>query len=438
MGGINGFFISILQGIHSFVGNYGWSVVIFTLLIRLVLLPLDIRQRKSMRAMQKIQPKQMELQRKYGKDQEKYNKKLQELYRKENVKPLAGCLPLLISFPILIIMFSAMRNLASEQSARMLLDIVGSMPALADGSTVFEALSAIRIDFSALSLTAEQITSIIEGVTLTAEQSQAIQALATASLSSEQISSIASLLTTEQAALINQQLQAFLSSITLSAEQAQSIASSIEFESWLWIKNVFEPDSFMNSILPAAREITQDNASILSSLQFTELSGSDVLTKDNLEIIASFLKTPAYASIAGALGAEDFVRIPLNLVFFQPTLTLPTSVNALFESANGLFILPLFAALSQFFMTKLTTPKQQETALSAQQQQAANPMGGAFMKWFMPLLSLWWCAGYNAAFAIYWCAVNVIQIVQNFCINRYFDHKDRQAAEAEAAKDAAK
>lgn len=59
-------------------------------------------------------------------------------------------------------------------------------------------------------------------------------------------------------------------------------------------------------------------------------------------------------------------------------------------------------------------------------------MGGAFMKWFMPLLSLWWCAGYNAAFAIYWCAVNVIQIAQNFFINLYFERKDRQAEEAAA------
>ena len=432
MGGINGFFISILEGIHGFVGNYGWSVVIFTLLIRFVLLPLDVKQRKSMRAMQKIQPKQMELQRKYGKDQEKYNKKLQELYRKENVKPLAGCLPMLISFPLLIIMFSAMRNLASEQSARMLLGIVESMPALADGISVQAALSAISIDLSALSITPEQITAILEGVTLTAEQTQAIQALTTATFSTDQISAIASLLTSEQAVLLNEQLEMFLSTITLTADQAQTLASNIEFESWLWIKNVFEPDSFMNSILPAAREITQDNASILTSLQLSEISGSEVLTKANLEIIASFLRTPAYESIAAAVGAEDFMRIPLNLVFFQPTLTLPTSWSALINSANGLFILPLFAALSQVFMTKLITPKQPDTPAPAGQRQQSNPMNGAFMKWFMPLLSLWWCAGYNAAFAIYWCAVNVIQIVQNYLINRYFDRKDRQAAELEA------
>ena len=431
MGGINGFFISILQGIHSFVGNYGWSVVLFTLLIRFVLLPLDIKQRKSMRAMQKIQPMQMELQRKYGRDQEKYNKKLQELYRKENVKPLAGCLPMLISLPLLFIMFSAMRNLASEQSARMLLDLVQSMPALSDGTSVQAALSAIQIDLSALSITPEQVEAILQGLTLSADQAQAVRDLASVALSSDQISTLAGLLTSEQAVLVNEQLEMFLTSITLTAQQAQTVASGIEFESWLWIKNVFNPDSFMSSILPAARAVTEDNASILTSMQLTALGGSEVLTNENLQVIANFLKTPAYASIAQSMGADDFIRIPLNLLFFQPTLTLPTSFDALMSSANGLFILPLFAAVSQFFMTKLLTPRQKgEQALTPEQQQQANPMNGAFMKWFMPLLSLWWCAGYNAAFAIYWCAVNVIQIAQSFFINLYFERKDRKAAEA--------
>ena len=430
MGGINGFFISILQGIHSFVGNYGWSVVLFTLLVRFVLLPLDIKQRKSMRAMQKIQPKQLALQKKYGNDKEKYNQKLSELYRKENIKPLAGCLPMLISLPLLLFMFSAMRNLASEQSARMLLGLVESMPALADGSSVLAALSAIEIDLSALAITPEQLESILAGVTLSADQVQAVSELATVALSTDQVSAIAKLLTSEQAVLINEQLEMVLSGITLTAEQAQSIAANIDFESWLWIKNVFVPDSFMNSILPAAGAITQDNASILTSLQLTPLDGSDVLTRANLEIIASFLKTPAYASIAQSLGADNFIRIPLDLVFFRPTLTLPASFSALFSSANGLFILPLFAALSQLFMTKLTMPGQKKDAPAEEQQ--VNPMGGAFMKWFMPLLSLWWCAGYNAAFAIYWCAVNVIQIAQSFCINLYFERKDRQAEESAA------
>ena len=106
----------------------------------------------------------------------------------------------------------------------------------------------------------------------------------------------------EQVLLISQQVQAFLGSITLSPEAAQTLSSNIPFQSWLWIKNVFEPDSFMSAILPSAKAVTMSNADILKGMQLSAMSGSSVLTADNLGIVASFLKTPAYASIAQALG----------------------------------------------------------------------------------------------------------------------------------------
>ena len=68
---------------------------------------------------------------------------------------------MLISFPLLIIMFSAMRNLASEQSARLLLSLVQDMPLLGDGTSVQAALSAIQIDLGALSITPEQVDAIL-------------------------------------------------------------------------------------------------------------------------------------------------------------------------------------------------------------------------------------------------------------------------------------
>lgn len=430
MGGISGIFLNILNAIYSFVGNYGWSVVLFTLVIRFVLLPLDIKQRKSMRAMTRIQPKQMELQRKYGKDKEKYNQKLQELYKKEHIKPLAGCLPMLIQLPLLWFMFDSMRFLASEQMASMLLGVVDSLPALADGTTVRAALASIQIDLSGLNITPEQISLILENLSLSAEQIQALNGLGAISLSFDQITALSAQLNAEQAQLISAQLQAFFNGFTLTAEQASSVAANIPFQSWLWIKNVFEPDSFMSTILPAAKSLTTSNSDILNGMQLRVQSGSAVLNQTNLEIVANFLKTPAYASIASALGADDFMRIPLNLIFVQPTLTLPVSFSALFNSTNGLFILPLFAAASQFFMTKLTQPKQPDTPVPADQQQV-NPMNSGVMKWFFPLFSLWICAGYNAAFAIYWGAVNVIQIVQTVLINLYFERKDKLAALAQ-------
>ena len=121
-------------------------------------------------------------------------------------------------------MFSAMRNLASEQSARMLLDLVQSMPALGDGASLQAALSAIQIDLSGLSITPEQLDAILQGLTLSAEQVQAVTDLATVALSPSQITTLSGLLTAEQAVLVNEQVELFLSGITLSAEQAQAIA----------------------------------------------------------------------------------------------------------------------------------------------------------------------------------------------------------------------
>lgn len=109
----------ILDLIYSLVGNYGVTIILFTLVIKLLILPLDIKQRKSMRKMQDIQPKIDEINRKYEKDPEKRSQKTMELYKKEKVNPMGGCLPLLIQMPILFAMFAVMRHIAGEQAVLM-------------------------------------------------------------------------------------------------------------------------------------------------------------------------------------------------------------------------------------------------------------------------------------------------------------------------------
>jgi len=319
---MTGLFTDILQWIYSWIGNYGWAVVVFTLLVRLVLLPLDIKSKKSMRAMSKVQPQMQALQKKYANDKDKLNQKMTELYRKEKVSPMAGCLPMLISLPILWFMFAAMRNLANEQTIQMILNMAADP-------------------------TAEPV-----------------------------------------------------------------------FEGWLWIKNVFQPDSFMATILPKFGD---------TLAQITAVKGSSILTAENIEAAKAFLATPEYAAIAAQYGAGEFIQMQLHLLIFNPVLTLPKSFAALFQHANGLFLLPLFAGASQFLMTKVTQPKQPK---NADGEAPADPTGmnSGFMKWFFPLFSLFICASYNAAFAIYWMAANVIQIVQQVVVNWYFERKDKQEA----------
>lgn len=87
--------------------SYGLAVIMLTLLVRVLLYPLNRKAYKSMRMLQKLQPEMQRLQKKYRNDPQRLNRELLELYRRHKVSPLSGCLPLLIQFPILIAVYWA-------------------------------------------------------------------------------------------------------------------------------------------------------------------------------------------------------------------------------------------------------------------------------------------------------------------------------------------
>ena len=102
-----------LAFLYRYIPNYGVDIILLTLAIRVLLLPLAIKQIRSMQAMQVIQPKVRELQRKYkGKKDAVSRQKMQEeqmkLYREHGVNPFGGCLPVLAQFPILIALFGVL------------------------------------------------------------------------------------------------------------------------------------------------------------------------------------------------------------------------------------------------------------------------------------------------------------------------------------------
>ena len=92
----------VIELIYNLVNNYGFAIILFTIIMKLVLMPLSVKSQKSMRKQQKIQPYLAELQKKYADDKEKLQKETMKLYKENNVSMMGGCLPLLIQFPILI------------------------------------------------------------------------------------------------------------------------------------------------------------------------------------------------------------------------------------------------------------------------------------------------------------------------------------------------
>ena len=99
----------LLMWLYEFTANYGLAIILFGLIVKLVLLPFQVKSKKSMMRTQRFQPQLQELQKKYGSDQERYNQEVQKFYREHNVKPFAGCIWTLIPFPILIALYQAIR-----------------------------------------------------------------------------------------------------------------------------------------------------------------------------------------------------------------------------------------------------------------------------------------------------------------------------------------
>lgn len=100
----------LLMWIYSLIGNYGISLIVLTVLVKCCLYPLYIKQVKSTAGMQDISEKSQEIQRKYADDKMKQQEALQALYKEENFNPMAGCLPMLIQFPIIMGLFTLLRN----------------------------------------------------------------------------------------------------------------------------------------------------------------------------------------------------------------------------------------------------------------------------------------------------------------------------------------
>ena len=324
---MNDFLFSILAWIQSWVGSWGWSMVVFTILVRLVLTPFDIKSRVSMRKTQKLQPQQMALQKKYANDKEKLNAKLAELYKKEHINPLSSCLPLLLTWPVIIAVFAAMRMVANKELLMQLTQILNNeMPTL---------------------------------------------------------------------------------------------------ERWLWIKNLWMPDSLFTTALPDLNMLRQIPADqwlswfngldqnnlpvLIKELGLTTASFDNKVLADTLQSIFEAVKqNPAYVEAVAIKPGWTF-----NLLITQFSLV---------NQYNGLLILPILSAVSQIAMTKLMGTNQQQPAA-----QGSGAGTGKFMQWFFPIFSMVICLSYSSAFALYWVAGNLVSSVQTLLINKILDNKEKTA-----------
>ena len=328
MGFLNSLLLTLIKALQTFINNYAVTIIVFTILIKLVVMPLNLKSRKSTQRMQLIQPKMQELQEKYKNDQEKLNQKLQELYRKEGVSPMGGCLPMIISMFILFAMFYALRTFANEQ-------------------------------------------------------------------------------------LVTQFLTFY---------HNPSIDPSTLTDSFLWIRNLWMPDSPFATYMPDVQSLqlvdfeTWNDISaklaaagtIPQALQFADRNAMMAYITD---VVTPFIASDVYAPYVAPVTGLGNLNI-LGIIKFT-----------IYKFNNGWFVLPLLSIASQLVMQKLTMQNTQMDPNQAGSQKT--------MLYVMTFMSLYFCAIYNSAFALYWVISNIYAIVENIAFTKYFESQDRKAATAE-------
>lgn len=117
--------LPVLQFFHGLTQSWGWSIVLLTVTIKMALMPLTVQQFRSMRAMQTLQPRLQELQKRYKNKPEELNKKVLALYQENKVNPFGGCLPLLVQMPFLFALYATLigddfKKLSADSSFYMI------------------------------------------------------------------------------------------------------------------------------------------------------------------------------------------------------------------------------------------------------------------------------------------------------------------------------
>ena len=325
---LNSLLLTLIKAMHGFINNYALTIILFTIVIKLLVMPLNLKSRRSTMRMSSVQPKMAELQEKYKDDQEKLNQKMQELYRKEGISPMGGCLPMIISMVILFAMFYALRTFANEQLVTQFL-------------TFYH-----HPDMDPSTLT----------------------------------------------------------------------------DSFFWIRNLWMPDSPFATYLPDVNSLQMVDFDVWNRIS-SGLASSGVIpealsfaNRNEMlafieDVVKPFVASDVYAPYVAAVPGLENLNI-LGLIRFT-----------IYQEGNGWFVLPVLSVLTQILMQKLTMKNQPMPTEQAGSQK--------MMIWVMTFMSIYFCAIYNSAFALYWVVSNIYAIVEQIAFNKYFEQQDRKSARAQ-------
>lgn len=346
----------LVQAMHGWIGNYGWTVVVFTVFLKIAMLPLDLWQRvsskKSTLKMQKLQPLLKEIDRRYGENTQRSNEEKQKLYKKEGAGGLSMCLPMIISMVVFFVMFGGLRTYSTYSSVTNFQGLSGTFydayyVAIKENDEEYETLKSAISQYL--------VTNVAEG-------------------SDVDLNNIKDFDVDENFLRNNytkSNVQAYVKGIQQLREPykttaLEKVAKYYEetHESWLWLQNVWQPDTWA-SIMPKYDDSSNGFSSSVDMSGF----GVDGGRQHYDEIREVVLQT-------GSRGSQG--------------------------KWNGLMILPILSVALSFlsmFVSQQVDKRTRggEKPAENSQQATSNKM----MMFMMPLMMAVFGFMYTGAFAIY-------------------------------------
>ena len=382
----------LVKWMHGWIGNYGWTVVVFTVFLKVIMLPLDFWQRYSSRKsalkMQRMQPIIESIDKRYGANTQRANEEKQKLYKKQGFSMLSSCLPMIVSMAIFFVMFAGLRNYSTYSNIhnfKYLSEVYYSNYELEikENDELWDAYkNGVGGDYRGYDYTWEhRDTSKTEEENILISRNEGIKA----------------------AQKVN--LEACKAAEAKALEKVQEEYEKTH-EKWLWIQNVWQPDTW---------------ATIMQPYEGNAFAGNGFSSAVNMKNYLSDEGRYTYDTIREAV--------------------LQTGGYGENGSWNGLMILPVLSVglsfLSMFISQRLERKNRKGEVVEQNAQQKTTSM---MMMIMMPLMMAYFGFIYTGAFAIYMVVNYTLSIITTIAmrypvekfVNKRLDKEEKKNKSSKA------
>lgn len=381
--------------LFSFIPNWGWQIIVFTICLKLILIPLDFWQKKVARASAKkqavLQPELIKIQKKFGNNKQMVNQKTMELYKRENVNMFGSCISMLVNMIltlfIFLTLFYGLMGISQSQIQKQynLLE--------ENYNTEFAA---------AYNLSGDDLEKQIK------DKESKIWTMAYEKAKTE-------LGEAEESKIYSKALEYYAQTIISGSEETGDLVKISDIqqkvlnkynseikESWLWIDNVWRPDTNASGFPNYASYVSTTN--FYDSTEYKNLLAINKETMDN---------------DAAVKATQEYFQNKYNYVTYD--------VQQSYESWNGYFILVILAAVVTYLSTTISQMQSSKKKKKGAQE-VENPVNSTkamkIMKFILPIIMIIFTIGYSALFALYIVTNSIMATLISFVTLKIFEKQE--------------